>query len=113
MSPDYPEHWSAPARDTYDAVLEQRPDLAGAEFSALVQAGDLITSADGLDAAARQDGMLARGSTGQVVVHPALVEARLARTAASAILARLVPATAGPKTASQRGRDAARARHGR
>lgn len=110
---DLPEHWSQGAQDTYLNVLEQRPDLAGAEYAALEQAVELITAADALDVAARAAGMVATGSTGQVVVHPAAIEARLARTAAAQILARLAPAGAGAKTNSQRGRDAARARWSR
>jgi hypothetical protein len=105
-----PDHWSSGAQDTYENVLAQRPDLAGAEYSALEQAVELITAADALDAAARAAGMIATGSTGQVVVHPAAIEARLARTAAAQILARLVPAGTGAQTNSQRGRAAARAR---
>jgi hypothetical protein len=106
---DYPAHWTDGARDTFDNVLEQRPDLAGAEYVALEQAAELICTADRLDAATRET-PLTTGSTGQVTVNPGIVEARLARTAAAGILARLTAPAAGARTNSQRGRDAARAR---
>lgn len=105
-----PAHWTPGARDTYQNVLDQRADLAGAEYAALEQAVELIASADALETAVREHGTMVKGSTGQLVVNPAAVEARLARTAAAQILARLVPAGAGARTNSQRGRDAARAR---
>ncbi|MEV7648019.1 hypothetical protein [Arthrobacter sp. NPDC089319] len=107
---DLPQHWTNAARDTWDNVLDERPDLAGAELSALEQACNLIAAADNLDGVAREASYVAQGSQGQTIVHPATVEARLARTAAAQILARLVAATSGAKTPSQRGRDAARAR---
>lgn len=105
-----PSHWSPSARDAHDNVLDQRPDLAGAEYASLEQACGLIATADLLEDAVRAEPIV-KGSTGQAVVNPGLTEARLARTAAAAILARLVPPTAGAKTNSQRGRDAARARY--
>jgi hypothetical protein len=107
----YPDHWTDSAVDTYEAVLDERPDLVGADHSALVQAVELIAAADVLDAASRTTGAMTRGSTGQTTVNPAIVEARLARTAAAQILARLTVPSTGAKTASQRGRDAARARY--
>lgn len=106
----HPAHWSPSAKDTWDNVLEERPDLAGAEYAALEQAAALISCADLLDAAARESGPLIGGSTGQLVTNPALVEARQARTAAATILARLTRPSAGAKTNSQRGREAARVR---
>jgi hypothetical protein len=113
-TPDYPDHWTASARDTYENVLEQRPDLAGAEFASLEQAAELISAAELLEKVARDAGMVATGSTGQVTVHPAAVEARLGRTAAAAILARLTaPSKGGAMTNSERGRMAARARYSR
>lgn len=109
-SPSHPLHWSPSARDAWDNVLEERPGLSGAEYAALEQAVELIAVADLLDAAARESGPLVLGSTGQLVTNPALVEARQARTGAATILARLASPTAGAKTNSQRGREAARAR---
>lgn len=89
-----PDHFSDAAVDAVHNVLSQRPDLAGGDVGALEQAGELITLADALGAVARLAGYIATGSTGQVVTHPAVTEARLARTAAAAILGRLTPASA-------------------
>jgi hypothetical protein len=86
---DYPEHWSSGAVDTVETVLAARPDLAGAEFSALCQAAELISSADALDEVARRDNFVATTAKGQPARHPALAEARLARSAAATILGRL------------------------
>lgn len=108
-APNYPAHWSPSAVDAFENVLDQRRDLAGAEYAALEQSAELISSADLLEEATRAE-PLTKGSTGQVVVNPGIIEARLARTAAASILARLVPATSGAKTSSQRARDAARSR---
>ncbi|MFF1635930.1 hypothetical protein [Leifsonia sp. NPDC058248] len=108
---ELPESWTDGARELFLGVIDQRPDLAGAELGSLEQAASLHASAERLDAVAQDAGMIATGSTGQTIVHPAVVEARLARTASAAILSRLVPPTSGPKTSSQRGRDAARARY--
>lgn len=105
-----PSHWSKAALDAWHNILDERPELSGAEYAALEQAVELITAADLLDAAARETGPLVKGSTGQLVTNPALVEARQARTAAATILARLATPSAGAKTNSQRGREAARAR---
>ena len=110
-----PAHWSPAARDAVDEVLDVRADLSGADLAALSQAAELITAADGLDEVAREAGYVSTGSTGQVIAHPAAVEARLSRTAAATILARLaVPGSAsGALTSSQRGRAAAAARWSR
>ena len=105
-----PEHWSPSAKDAWDNVLEERPELSGAEYAALEQAVELMSVADLLDTAARESGRLIAGSTGQLVTNPALVEARQARTTAATSLARLASPSAGAKTNSQRGREAARVR---
>lgn len=111
-APDYPEHWTESARDAFDNVMAQRPNLEGAEFSSLVQVCELLTSADLLEAEARKTGLLVPGSTGQLTTNPGIVEGRLARTAAASILARLVPPSkGGAMTNSERGRMAARARY--
>ncbi|MEV7761451.1 MULTISPECIES: hypothetical protein [Curtobacterium] len=89
-----PEHWTPAARDAVHNVLKARPDLDGGDVGALEQAGELISLADGLADVARAAGLVSTGSTGQVTVHPAVTEARLARTAAAAILAKLNPANA-------------------
>jgi hypothetical protein len=86
---DYPEHWSSSAIDTVETVLESRPDLAGPEFSALCQAAELISNADHLDEVARADNYVAHSLKSGPVRHPALAEARLARSAAATILGRL------------------------
>jgi hypothetical protein len=110
---ELPTGWTTAARDLFFEVLEQRPDLAGAEVASLEQAAALTSSADRLETVALAAGMVSTGSTGQAVVHPAVVEARMARTAAAAILARLVLPIVGTKTPSQRGREAANARWSR
>ena len=107
---DLPTHWIDGAKDTYANVLDERPELSGADFAGLEQAAELITSADLLDEAARESGPLVYCSSGQLVTNPAIVEARQARTAAAAILARLSLPSAGAKTNAQRARTAARAR---
>ena len=107
---DLPAHWTDSARDLFLGVIEQRADLGGADLASLEQAASLASAAEQLEAAAFAVGMVATGSTGQVVVHPAIVEARLARTAVAQILARLVLPSSGAKTSSQRGREAANAR---
>lgn len=109
-APIYPDHWTAAGRDAFDEVFSERPDLAGAAFASLVQACELITTADALDAVARTAGLVATGSTGQTVVHPGTVEARLARTAASAILGRIAPGGSGVMGSPERSRHAARQR---
>ena len=110
---ELPEHWTPGARDTFTNVLDERPDLSGAEWASLEQAAELISTAEVLEAAARESGALVPGSQGQLVVNPAYAEARLARTSAAQILNRLVGVKAGAMTNSQRGRAAANARWSR
>jgi hypothetical protein len=112
---DLPEDWTDGARETFRAVFEERPDLSAAEVATLTHACALESAADRLDEVARAAGYVAAGSTGQVVAHPAAVESRRARTAASSILARLVGPSrgGGALTNSERGRAAARARWSR
>lgn len=110
---DFPRAWSTTARETFEGVTAERPDLSAAELASLWHACSLEAAADALDQRAAADGFVATGSTGQLVAHPAAQEARLARTAAAAILARLVPpGRGGAMTSSQRGQAAARARWG-
>lgn len=107
----YPEHWPDAVRDVYDSVIEQRPDLAGAEFATLETACELLAAGEAHAVVAREAGGVATGSTGQIVVHPSSVESRLNRTAAAGILARLAPPpTSGRLTASERGRQGAAGR---
>lgn len=112
---DLPSTWSDGARETFEAVSGERPDLSAADNAALWHACALESAADALDAVAAAAGYVAKGSAGQVVAHPAAVEARLARTAAAAIMSRLAPPTGrmGSQFDSTRGRDAARARWAR
>lgn len=108
---ELPDTWTQGARDTFAAVLEERPDASSAELASLYHAASLESAAERLDAVAQAAGFVSTGSTGQVVVHPAVTEARLARTAAASILARLVPHDASPRAAGAR--KAARARWSR
>ncbi|PZQ88169.1 MAG: hypothetical protein DI534_11910 [Leifsonia xyli] len=93
-SSDLPKHWSPSACDLFEEVLDEAPDMPAADVHALEQAAELVTTAELLEATSRAAGGIATGSTGQVVAHPAGVEARLARTAVAAILARLSPTAA-------------------
>ncbi len=107
---DLPSTWTASAVDTFREVLKARPDLAGPELSALEHACQLQTVADHLDDVARSSAYIATGSQGQEILHPAVAEARLTRTAAAQILARLTVTSARVQTSSERARSAARAR---
>lgn len=108
---DLPDTWTQAARDLFAEVLSVRPDLSGADLGSLEHACSLTSAAERLDEVALAAGMISTGSTGQTVVHPAVAEARLARTAAAQILARLVPAEHSPRmTDSERARYAAQQR---
>lgn len=109
----WPATWSASAIDAAETVLEAVPDLAGAGWAALEQAGSLISQADRLDELALAAGLTATGSTGQEILHPGVTEARLSRTGAAQILARLADLGAGTEareTDSRRQTRVARAR---
>ncbi len=97
---DFPEHWTEAARDAFLVVMEARPNLAGAEYAALAEAANLISTADGLDVVAREAAFMSLGSSGQPVLHPAVAASTTARAAAATILARLtvsaVPLSATP-----------------
>lgn len=101
--PTHEEHWTRAAVDAVETVLAARPDLAGAEFAMLDQVAELISTADDLTTAARAR-LTATGSTGQLTVSPLIVEARLNRTAAGALLSKLSPPapTAGTRGGSGR-----------
>lgn len=106
-----PPDWTDSARETFEAIYTERPDMSAAEVAALWHAAALESTAEHLEAIARADGYTATGSMGQTIVHPAVAEARLCRSQSAAILARLVPsARGGAMTNSQRGQAAARAR---
>lgn len=109
---DLPAEWTDNARETFLGVSEELGGaMTAAQSGALWHAAALESAADRLDAVAAEAGYVSRGSTGQVVAHPAAVEARLARTSAAQILGRLAPAATGSPT--ERARRAARARWSR
>jgi len=87
----FPEHWTPSAVDAATNVLTARPDLDGGELSALIEACEMVTLADRLAQVAADAGYLASGSAGQTVLHPAVAEQRLARTAASNVFRALAP----------------------
>lgn len=101
---DLPPHWPDPVRDVFEDV-EAELVSSGAAHASLVEACELLAKAYALDAVASRANFVTKGSMGQEVLHPAVTEARLARTAATAILGRLIPA-------KNRGQAIARARHG-
>ncbi|WP_353949997.1 hypothetical protein V6K52_10095 [Knoellia sp. S7-12] len=106
-----PAHWQARTRDIFEAVIEEIPDLQGAALATLFEAAELSAAADLLDAYAREHGPMSVGSQGQPTVSPAMIEARLSRTASAAILKSL--RTDAADTRSTKARRAARVRHGR
>jgi hypothetical protein len=105
---DLPASWTDGAKDTFRAVSDERPNMSAAEVAQLWHACALESAAERHDEVALAAGMIARGSTGQPIPHPSAIEARLARSAAAAILAKLQPAAHG--TPSEHARRAARAR---
>lgn len=109
---DLPVTWTTNAIETFREVLAARPDLSGPELSALEHACQLQSVADHLDDVARGAAYVATGSQGQEILHPAVAEARLTRTAAAAILARLTVTSGRVQTSTERARAAARARWG-
>ncbi|WIE53438.1 hypothetical protein [Curtobacterium sp. MCBD17_003] len=86
-----PDHWSDAARDAFLSVIEQRPELAGAELAQLEQAAELVTTADLMMSVAARTDYVLNGSQGQTVISGAVTESRLARQAAGQMLARLAP----------------------
>lgn len=108
-----PDHWTEGAINTYNAVLDERPDMAAAELASLWTACELITQAEALEADVRAR-LFVPGSAGQDVLNPAAAEARQTRTVVATVLNRLVGPSAkqGAMTNSQRGAMAARARWG-
>ena len=108
---DLPSRWPPRARDLFLEVVDETPDLAGAALGSLFQAADLVATAEALEVVAAEAGYVSTGSAGQIVAHPATVEARLARTAAANILKTLRPDAPGRRSAHARA--AVRARHSR
>jgi hypothetical protein len=87
---DLPDHFSEEARDLVSGVLADL-DEAGEEpdaylWAALLQAGELISTADRLDEIARAAEYVTTGSQGQEVLHPAVPQARTARVEAGKIV---------------------------
>lgn len=105
-----PARWPARAVDLFLEVINETPELAGAALGTLFQACDLIATAEALEDVAAAVGYVSKGSTGQIVAHPATVESRLARTAAAAILRGLRPDEGIRR--ETKARRAARVRHG-
>lgn len=105
-----PASWTDGAIDVFEEVISESEHLEGAALAILFQACGLVSVADGLDAQAAKDGYMSLGSSKQPVVNPALIESRLARTAASAILKSLRPDAGALR--STKARRAARVRHG-
>ena len=97
-----PSQWSDNAKETHAAVFEEHPDLDVTGLAALHHACALESSADALDAQVATDGPMIPGSSGQLVLHPAISEARLTRTAAVAAL-RALGIAPGQSSASSAG----------
>lgn len=111
---DFPTHWTQSARDAVESVLEARPTLAGPEWASLVEAANLISTADALDEVARAADYMSVGASGQPVLHPAVGASTAARTAAATILSRLtVGAAASGSSSTQRAQRAQRAANAR
>jgi hypothetical protein len=107
----FPEHWTPSAVDAATNVLTARPDLDGGELSALIEACEMVTLADRLAKVAADAEYVASGSAGQTVLHPAVAEQRLARTAASNVFRALAPlSTAAARRVAnlRQGRDGAK-----
>ncbi|MFB8893026.1 hypothetical protein [Microbacterium plantarum] len=86
-----PASWSASVKETYVQVDEDNPDLTAAQRSALYEACLLLATAEALDAATAAHGLMTTGSAGQLVVNPAVAEARAHRLGAQALLKPLAP----------------------
>ena len=88
-----PDHLTDEARDLVSGVLEDL-DEAGEEpdaylWAALLQAAELISTADRLDAIARAAEYVQAGSQGQEKLHEAIPQARTARVEAGKIIVAL------------------------
>ncbi len=96
-----PEHFTDEARDLVEGFLDDLDDDTDVDaltWGALIQAGTLISTADALDEVARAADYMTTGSQGQEVLHPAIAEARQARSTAASTLARLRPKDPGGST---------------
>ncbi|MEY9215328.1 hypothetical protein NI17_015425 [Thermobifida halotolerans] len=80
------------------AQYEAEFDLDETQRAALALAGEHLDNAERLDGAVREHGTMIRGSAGQLVVNPAVAEARHQRSAAWNILRALTAEDAGAVT---------------
>lgn len=92
--PDEPTARS-PASERLLAQYEAEFDLDETQRAALALAGEHLDNAERLDAAVREHGTMIPGSAGQLVVNPAIAEARHQRAAAWNILRALTAEDAG------------------
>ncbi|MEU3233175.1 hypothetical protein [Nocardiopsis alba] len=92
------DHPTASARLV--ASYEAEYVLDETQRAALTLAGEHLDAAERLDAAVREHGVMVPGSAGQLVVNPAVSEARQQRAAAWAVLRSMLPADAGTDAAS-------------
>lgn len=92
------DHPTASARllTSYEAEYE----LDETQRAALALAGEHLDAAERLDEAVREHGVMVPGSAGQLVVNPAVAEARQQRAAAWVVLRAMLPADAGTDAAS-------------
>lgn len=110
-TPTRGERFAAAVRDEYE--------LGTDEEELVTEAARTLDLIDRLEAVVAADGPMSKGSTGQVVVHPAVAEARQARVVLVRLLGSLGlalaedPGLGRPTPAQQRGRVAASARWGR
>lgn len=70
-------------------------DLDETQRAALALAGEHLDAAERLDTAVREHGVMLPGSAGQLVVNPAVSEARQQRAAAWTVLRSMLPTDAG------------------
>jgi P27 family predicted phage terminase small subunit len=117
-SPRAPKGLADPGRTLWRRVVGDVAEgwqLDARDLALLEAACRLADMASELEQVVESDGVTAWGSTGQVVVHPALVELRQHRAAIAALLAKVELAPPQPRTGHlnrrQRGRliDASRA----
>ncbi|MGW9558131.1 hypothetical protein ACWGSK_26950 [Nocardiopsis sp. NPDC055551] len=91
------------------ASYETEFELDETQRAALTLAGEHLDAAERLDAAVREHGVMVSGSAGQLVVNPAVSEARQQRAAAWAVLRSMLPTDAGTDAASMGQADAGNA----
>ena len=74
--------WSSSAKRTFRDITSAHPSLDKAKLSGLYAACDLFSAADDLQAQIDTDGLMVKGSMGQMVAHPLIAEVRQYRKAA-------------------------------